>query len=697
MSGLPQKGNGVTRRTLGKYEIIERIGRGGMAEVYRGYHAALDRFVAIKLLHSFLADDPEFKDRFEKEAKNVARLRHPHIVQVFDFDYDDQGGSYYMVMELIDGPTLKDRLFELISNGQRLSVGDATRIMMETANALSYAHKRNMIHRDVKPANLMLDEDERIVLTDFGIAKIVTGAQFTASGGMVGTPAYMAPEQGLGEAGDERSDIYSLGVIYYQMLTGRLPFDADTPLAIILKHVNDPLPDPLSTTPTLPTWAVNIIRRSLEKEPHKRYQTADELLEDLKKAQQRISGNRTEPIKQRSLLAQVQEEDKANQHSTAVNRVRPILEKPRTLESKASITDSQINRVPSRTTSEIYTTGRYATGRLIKKEEPTESSGRGLLWFAILLFLGSVVALALVAMGRNGDGPLASLFEEQSPTMIVGVTLEASRTMADETLPVVIDEPSPSPESSLTPEPSPSSSPTIAVTKTSSPTKTNTATITYTPSSTRPPNTATRTPSPTRTLTPSQTPNLTQTEQVYQEATQAAVVLATASAVTPTLSTRQIVEACDRDYVVSSPLDLSIAPSLNDARHPRLARAGATFEVVITIENASNCDWPEDAGLELVFLRDTSDLGIDYTPYTRNCTLNPVFYDNNFSSPQRPRFFLQQALRRGELLELTFSGQAPSNRGCYFGLWQFEFADYDRLPIGSPLIVAIQVFGSGGS
>src|SRR5258706_77110 len=210
-----------------------------MAEVYRGYQPSLDRFVAIKLLHPFLADDPEFKDRFEREARNVARLRHPNIVQVYDFEYDTESESFYMVMELIDGQTLKDRLNSL--GDEPMAVNEVLRIMREATQALAYAHARGMIHRDVKPANLMIDSDGRVVLTDFGIAKIVTGQQFTASGGMVGTPAYMAPEQGLGEAGDERSDLYSLGVILFQLATGRLPYDAETPLSIILKHLNSPI------------------------------------------------------------------------------------------------------------------------------------------------------------------------------------------------------------------------------------------------------------------------------------------------------------------------------------------------------------------------------------------------------------------------------------------------------------------------
>ncbi|MGQ9851443.1 MAG: protein kinase domain-containing protein [Aggregatilineaceae bacterium] len=271
----------MSRRTLGKYEVIDRIGRGGMAEVYRGYHAALDRYVAIKLLHPFLADDPEFKERFEREARNVARLKHPNIVQVYDFEYDAEGESYYMVMEYINGPTLKDRLFDLSLSGDRLPPAESIRIIKTAAQALAYAHEHGMIHRDVKPANLMLDEDGRVVLTDFGIAKILTGAHVTSSGGTVGTPAYMSPEQGLGEAGDERSDIYSLGVILYQLVTGRLPYDAATPLAIILKHVNEPLPSPRQIVPDIPEDLEAVICKALAKAPHDRFQSAAEFAEAL--------------------------------------------------------------------------------------------------------------------------------------------------------------------------------------------------------------------------------------------------------------------------------------------------------------------------------------------------------------------------------------------------------------------------------
>ncbi len=273
----------MANRKLGKYEINERLGRGGMAEVYRAYHPNLDRYVAIKVLHAFLADDPEFKNRFEKEAQNVAKLKQSHIVQVYDFEYDAEGESYYMVMELVEGPTLKERLIELAEQGRLMPLDEALRIVRESAEALAFAHSRNMIHRDVKPANLMLDHDERVVLTDFGIAKIVTGVQFTASGGMVGTPAYMAPEQGLGEAGDERSDLYSLGVILFQLVTGRLPYEADTPLATILKHLHEPIPSARGVKSDVPEAIDGIIAKAMAKDPEDRYQTAPEFIVDLDK------------------------------------------------------------------------------------------------------------------------------------------------------------------------------------------------------------------------------------------------------------------------------------------------------------------------------------------------------------------------------------------------------------------------------
>lgn len=269
----------LTGRDLGKYELRERIGRGGMAEVYKAYHQPLDRFVALKVMHSFLGDDPEFKDRFEREARNVAKLRHQNIVQVYDFD--SQRDLYYMVMEYIDGPTLRNLILDLESRGERLPSEEVIRISRGLGGALSYAHAREMIHRDIKPGNIMIDSDRRVVLADFGIAKIASGKQITASGTMIGTPAYMAPEQGLGQPGDHRSDLYSLGVVMFQLAAGILPYDADTPIALVLKHVNEPLPDLRVLNPTIPRGLERVIYKCLAKAPDERYQTADELVNHL--------------------------------------------------------------------------------------------------------------------------------------------------------------------------------------------------------------------------------------------------------------------------------------------------------------------------------------------------------------------------------------------------------------------------------
>ncbi len=271
-------------KTLGKYRIVEHLGRGGMAEVYKAYQPGLDRYVAIKVLHSFLATEPDFLDRFRREARIAAMLRHPNIIQVYDFDYSKEDDAYYMVMEFIEGPTLKTRIQELTEKGELLPLDESIRIVTSIANALDYAHQHGMVHRDVKPANIMFTRDEQVVLADFGIAKMVGLTGLTASGAMVGTPAYMSPEQSMGQAGDERSDIYSLGVVLYQLCTGYLPFDADTPLGIALKHINAPLPSPATLNTSLPSNIEMVIKRALAKAPEDRYQSAHEFAADLKRA-----------------------------------------------------------------------------------------------------------------------------------------------------------------------------------------------------------------------------------------------------------------------------------------------------------------------------------------------------------------------------------------------------------------------------
>ncbi len=266
-------------KTIGKYQIIEHIGHGGMAEVYKAEHIRLGRMVAVKVLHPFLADEEGFVVRFQREARIVATLRHPNIVQVYDFDYNDEIKIYYMVMEYIDGPTLKSRLAK-----GALPVLEAVHVGIAIAEALEYAHKRGMIHRDVKPANIMFTSDNQPVLTDFGIAKMLSLTDLTASGAMIGTPAYMSPEIGMGKHATESSDIYSLGVVLYQMLTGRLPFESDSPMGMVMQHINDAPPLPAQFVPTLPSPVEVVVLRALNKQPEDRFATAGEMAAALRRA-----------------------------------------------------------------------------------------------------------------------------------------------------------------------------------------------------------------------------------------------------------------------------------------------------------------------------------------------------------------------------------------------------------------------------
>jgi hypothetical protein len=253
-----------------------------MAEVYKAYQPGLDRYVGIKVLHSHLVDDADFIGRFEREALAIGKLRHPSIVQALDFDRE--GDLYFMAMEYIDGPTLKDELKARRAANNPFTYEEISRIFTALCSAIDYAHSRGMVHRDIKPANVMINQDGQIVLTDFGIARIVGATQFTQTGALAGTPAYMSPEQGQGERGDERSDIYSLGVMLYEMVTGAVPYDADTPFAVIMQHINQPLPLPTKINPDIPETIERVILKAMGKNPDDRYQTAGEMARDLRDA-----------------------------------------------------------------------------------------------------------------------------------------------------------------------------------------------------------------------------------------------------------------------------------------------------------------------------------------------------------------------------------------------------------------------------
>jgi tRNA A-37 threonylcarbamoyl transferase component Bud32 len=256
-------------QNFGRYQVIELLGRGGMATVYKAQDTRLDRQVAIKIIRrdAFAAEQTEMLlKRFEREAKSLARLSHPNIMKVLDFGEHD--GSPYLVMEYLPGGTLREKM------GRQVPWQEAAQLILPIAESLDYAHSQNMIHRDVKPANVLLTQRGQPMLTDFGIAKILNleeTLELTGTSAAIGTPEYMAPEQASAKSVDHRVDIYSLGIVLYEMVTGRKPFIADTPMAVLIKHATEPLPRPKQFVPDLPDGVEAILLKMLAKDPQQRY------------------------------------------------------------------------------------------------------------------------------------------------------------------------------------------------------------------------------------------------------------------------------------------------------------------------------------------------------------------------------------------------------------------------------------------
>ncbi len=280
-------------KTIGKVRIEKFLARGGMAEVYLGTHLTLERPVAVKVLHSFIEEDPGLLARFQREARVVAGLRHNNIVQILDFDAVD--GHPYIVMEYLAGPSLAAYLRNLHERGVRLAYNQVARLLKPLSAAIDYAHSQDIIHRDIKPANILLHSKSKAsefsvdgpltehvepVITDFGLVRIAHSTTQTTTGAVSGTPAYMSPEQARGDKVDHRTDIYSLGVVLYEMLAGRVPFEADSGMTVLYMHINEPPPPIQGIHPALQ----NVIQRVLAKKPDERYQTCRELNADFGKA-----------------------------------------------------------------------------------------------------------------------------------------------------------------------------------------------------------------------------------------------------------------------------------------------------------------------------------------------------------------------------------------------------------------------------
>jgi serine/threonine protein kinase len=269
--------NDLIGQMLGRYRIVEALGEGGMAQVFKAFQPGLERVVAVKVLPEYYMRDERFLARFQREAQAIAQLSHPNILPVYDFGRE--GNLTFIVMQYVDGGTLKKLM------GDELSYERIGALLGQVADALDYAHGQGILHRDVKPGNILIERGQRALLSDFGLAKMVgSQEQITATGVGLGTPAYMSPEQGQGEEVDARTDVYALGVILYEMITGRVPFRAETPMAIIIKHVTAPLPLPRSINPAIPDSVEQVILKALAKNKEDRYASAGAMMTAFNKA-----------------------------------------------------------------------------------------------------------------------------------------------------------------------------------------------------------------------------------------------------------------------------------------------------------------------------------------------------------------------------------------------------------------------------
>jgi len=295
----------IIGETVGPYQIQEHLGQGGMATVYKAYHPALDRYVAIKVMDATLGAEQDFIERFKREARVIAKLDNRHIVPVYDFD--EHNGQPYIVLKFIDGQTLRDRM-----KASPLSKSEILKIVSSVGDGLQYAHNRGVLHRDTKPSNVLIANDGKVYLTDFGLARIVESASSLTGDMIIGTPHYISPEQAVNaEKLDEGTDIYSFGVMIYEMVVGCLPFDADTAFSVIEDHIFKPPPLPTSIKPDLSEQVEQVLLKALAKQRSDRYAKVSDLVNAFKKVwntntgeQDDVSSTTMESVAIASLLAE---------------------------------------------------------------------------------------------------------------------------------------------------------------------------------------------------------------------------------------------------------------------------------------------------------------------------------------------------------------------------------------------------------
>lgn len=403
----------MEQKKIGRYEIIDELGRGGMATVYRANDPRFEREVALKVLPRELLHDPQFRVRFEREAKTIAMLEHPFIVPVYDFGEED--GQPYFVMRYMTGGSLADR----IRSTGTLNVAQSARIMDGLCAALDEAHQKGIIHRDLKPANILFDRAGEPCVSDFGIAKITQSQTNVTAGAMLGTPAYMSPEQAQGEKVDARSDIYALGIILFEMLTGRQPYESDTPMGVAVKHITEPVPHILDLNPELPPGVEAIIEKAMAKDRDARFQTAGEFSAALTAVAQGMGGQ--EALETAANVTGIHKDDK-----TYVQAAK--------------------TRIGTRPVAQ-------AGARQTVPPQPQPAPKKAPVWLwgivavVLLCMAGGVVLGAQMVGGLLGQPtqPLAQNTPAPSPTEVMAAATEAPTATPEPTQPVVAAE-SPTPE-----------------------------------------------------------------------------------------------------------------------------------------------------------------------------------------------------------------------------------------------------------
>lgn len=450
---------------IGRYIIISELGRGGMATVYRAKDPNFDREVAVKILPRTFLHDPQFRTRFEREAKTVAALEHAAIVPVYDFGEDD--GQPFIVMRLMSGGSLADKI-----QNSKSSLEEAIRLITQLAPGLEAAHKKGIIHRDLKPGNILFDQYGNPYLSDFGIARL-SEAEGTLTGSRIlGTPAYMSPEQIQGDKSiDGRSDIYAMGVIFYQMLVGSTPFQATTPAKVMMMHILEPVPNLLMALPTIPANIKAWLEKVLAKDPDDRFTNADQMGKALTAA---LHGE-APPLPQKTMIASPWDENSTQRsrpiatpppQRQAPPRQQNVYVEPRSQPLQQNSYVEPRSQPISQVPSELFTPPPAPT----QKRNPVPI----IFSVVVVLVIGLVAVIALVFSGMSGKGPLAAFIAPSTATLTSGIAGRLDETplptftlQVDEEQPLVVDS-SPTPEfvksTATQPPPTPSPEPTATAT-----------------------------------------------------------------------------------------------------------------------------------------------------------------------------------------------------------------------------------------